>query len=316
MAGRVRSAGHDLIVWNRTAERTQPLVAEGARAARTPAEAAREAEIVITMLAGPAALEAVTAGPDGIAGAISPAACLVEMSTVGPKAALAARDRLPDGTGFVDAPVMGSVGPARSGELTVLAGGDVDRVEKVLAIFGTVVRCGVAGSGAARKILLISAAIAGVTLTGELLALAEALGVPRDTALDALAAGPLTASVNRIKSTSSDFIITLAAKDLTLATDAADLPQLAAARDWLRTAAAEGGADTDLRNVGRVHPPRPHLGAAAPVARSGSPAGAERAAGHLAGILDTLLLRCATAAGRAGPHAGAAVADAIPHRDR
>ena len=255
MAGRVRSAGHDLIVWNRTPERTQPLVAEGARAARTPAEAAREAEIVITMLAGPAALEAVTAGPDGIAVAISPAACLVEMSTVGPKAALAARDRLPDGTGFVDAPVMGSVGPARSGELTVLAGGDVDRVEKVLAIFGTVVRCGAAGSGAARKILLISAAIAGVTLAGELIALAEALGVPRDTALDALAAGPLTASVNRIKSTSSDFIITLAAKDLTLATDAADLPQLAAARDWLRTAAAEGAADTDLRNVvGYIRP--------------------------------------------------------------
>jgi 3-hydroxyisobutyrate dehydrogenase len=143
---------------------------------------------------------------------------------------------------------MGSVGPARSGELTVLAGGDVDRVEKVLAIFGTVVRCGPAGSGAARKIVLISAAVAGVTLTGELLALAVALGVPRDTALDALAAGPLAASVNRIKSTSSDFIIALAAKDLTLATDAADL-QLAAARDWLRTAAAEGAADVDLRDV-------------------------------------------------------------------
>src|SRR5947207_1665479 len=133
MAGRVRLAGHDLIVWNRTPERAQPVVAEGARAAR--------------------------------------------------------------------------------------------------------------------KIVLISAALAGVTLTGELLALAEALGVPRDTALDALAAGPLTASVNRIKSTSSDFIIALAAKDLTLATDAADLPQLAAARDWLRTAAAEGAADTDLRKV-------------------------------------------------------------------
>ncbi|HEY7359708.1 MAG TPA: NAD(P)-dependent oxidoreductase [Streptosporangiaceae bacterium] len=245
MAGRVLSAGHDLIVWNRTAERAQPLVADGARAARTPAEAARGAEIVITMLADPAALEAVVAGPDGIAGAISPAACLVEMSTVGPKAALAARDRLPDGTGFVDAPVMGSVGPARSGELTVLAGGDVDRVEKMLAIFGTVVRCGAAGSGAARKIVLISAA------------LAEALGVPRGTALDALAAGPLTASVSRIKSTGSDFIIALAAKDLTLATDAADLPQLAAARDWLRAAAAEGAADVDVRDVvGHIRPGR------------------------------------------------------------
>lgn len=266
MAGRVRLAGHDLIVWNRTPERARPLVAEGARAARTPAEAAREAEIVITMLADPAALEAVMTGPGGIAGAISPAACLVEMSTVGPKAALAARDRLPDGTGFVDAPVMGSVGPARSGELTVLAGGDVDRVEKVLAIFGTVVRCGPAGSGAARKIVLISAAVAGVTLTGEVLALAEALGVPRDTALDALAAGPLTASVNRIKSTSSDFVIALAAKDLTLATDAADLPQLAAARDWLRTAAAEGAADVDVRDVVAYIRPG-HLGTAKPSAR-------------------------------------------------
>ena len=109
--------------------------------------------------------------------------------------------------------------------------------------------------------------MAGVTLVGELLALAEALGVPRDTALDALAAGPLTASVNRIKSTSSDFIITLAAKDLTLATDAADLPQLAAARDWLRTAAAEGAADVDRPRRGRVTSARRHLGGAAPVAR-------------------------------------------------
>jgi len=255
MAGRVPLAGHDLIVWNRTAERTEPLVAEGARAARTPAEAAREAEIVITMLADPPALAAVVAGPDGIAAGIRPTACLVEMSTVGPKAALAAREQLPAGTGFVDAPVMGSVGPARSGELTVLAGGDVDRVEKVLAIFGKVVRCGPAGSGAARKVVLISAALGGVTLVGELLALAGALGVPRETALEALAAGPLAGSVSRIRSTGSDFIIRLAAKDLTLATDAADLPQLAAAREWLRTAAAEGAADTDVRNVvGHIRP--------------------------------------------------------------
>ncbi|HUL28172.1 MAG TPA: NAD(P)-dependent oxidoreductase [Streptosporangiaceae bacterium] len=256
MAGRVLLAGHDLIVWNRTPGREQPLVAEGARAAPTPAEAAREAEIVITMLAGPPALEAVALGPDGIAGAIAPTACLVEMSTVGPQAALAVAGRLPAGTGFVDAPVMGSVGPARSGELTVLAGGDVDRVEKVLAIFGTVVRCGAAGSGAARKLVLISAALAGVTLVGEVLALAAALGVPRDAALQGLAAGPLAGSLGRVQSTSSDFAIALAAKDLTLATGAAGLPQLAAAREWLRAAAAEGAADQDLgRVVEHIHPP-------------------------------------------------------------
>ena len=113
MARRVLDAGHDLTVWNRTSERAQPLVAafcaehglsyceatlagsyaqalrhlnEVARSARTPAEAAREAEIVITMLADPPALEAVLLGPGGVAETIAPTACLVEMSTAGPKA--------------------------------------------------------------------------------------------------------------------------------------------------------------------------------------------------------------------------------------
>jgi len=262
MARRVLAAGHDLTVWNRTAERAQPLVAAGARAAPTPAEAAREAEIVITMLADPTAEEAVVLGPGGVAEAIRPTACLVEMSTVGPKTALAVREGLPAGTAFVDAPVMGSVGAAESGNLIVLAGGDVDRVDSVLAIFGTVVRCGAAGSGAARKLVLIGAAMAGVTLVGEALALAEALGVPRDAALEGLAAGPLAGSLNRVQSTNSDFTIALAAKDLTLATDAADLPQLAAAREWLRTAAAEGAADQDVGRV--VEHIRPGTGARRP----------------------------------------------------
>ena len=65
MAGRVLAAGHDLTVWNRTAGRTQPLVADGARAEATPAEACAAAEIVITMLAGPAALSSVLDDPIG-----------------------------------------------------------------------------------------------------------------------------------------------------------------------------------------------------------------------------------------------------------
>ena len=103
----VLAAGHELTVWNRTAARTQPLVADGARAAATPAEAAAAAEIVITMLADPTALSSVLDGPDGVVAGIRPDGCLVDMSTVGPAAALAARDRLPAGVGFVDAPVMG-----------------------------------------------------------------------------------------------------------------------------------------------------------------------------------------------------------------
>jgi 3-hydroxyisobutyrate dehydrogenase-like beta-hydroxyacid dehydrogenase len=104
--------------------------------------------------------------------------------------------------------------------------------------------------------------MAGVTLVGEALALAEALGVPRDAALEGLAAGPLAGSLNRVQSMNSDFTIALAAKDLTLATDAADLPQLAAAREWLRTAAAEGAADQDVGRV--VEHIRPGTGARRP----------------------------------------------------
>src|SRR5262249_61171243 len=76
MARRVQAAGHDLIVWNRTAERTQPLVAVGARATGTPAEAAGEGGVGVTMLADPAAEKAVVLGPGRVAEAIRPTACL------------------------------------------------------------------------------------------------------------------------------------------------------------------------------------------------------------------------------------------------
>ena len=249
MARRVLDAGYDLTVWNRTPGRVQPLLAAGATGARTPAEAVAGADIVLTMLATPRAVEEVIFGPDGAAEGIKPRACLVEMSTIGPQAVMALRERLPAEVGLVDAPVMGSVGPAASGELTVLAGGDIGPVAEVLSVFGPVVHCGDLGTGAARKIVLITASLAGVTLLGEVLAVADRLGVPAEVAVDSLASGPLAGAVRRFQSTESDFAIALAAKDLGLATDVADLPQLAAPRDWLRAAAAEGAADEEFRHV-------------------------------------------------------------------
>jgi 3-hydroxyisobutyrate dehydrogenase-like beta-hydroxyacid dehydrogenase len=251
MARRALDAGYDLTVWNRTPDRMQPLLADGAKAARTPAEAAAEADIVLTMLANPQAVETVIFGPGGVAEGIRPAACLVEMSTIGPDAVRALRDRLPAEVGLVDAPVMGSVGPAANGTLTVLAGGDIGPVAEVLSTFGRVVHCGGVGTGAARKIVLITAALAGVTLVGEVLALADRLGVPDQAALEGLSSGPLAGAVKRVQSADSDFPIALAAKDLGLglATDAASLPQISAARDWLLAAAGEGAADEDLRHV-------------------------------------------------------------------
>jgi 3-hydroxyisobutyrate dehydrogenase-like beta-hydroxyacid dehydrogenase len=250
MARRVLDAGYDLTVWNRTPGRVQPLLAAGATGARTPAEAAAGADIVLTMLATPRAVEEVIFGPDGAAEGIKPQACLVEMSTIGPQAVMALRERLPAEVGLVDAPVMGSVGPAANGTLTVLAGGDVGPVAGLLNVFGTVVRGGDLGTGAARKIVLITASLAGVTLLGEVLALADRMGVPGDEIIESLASGALAGAVRRYRSgADSDFAIALAAKDLGLATDVADLPQLAAARESLRAAVADGAADEEFRHV-------------------------------------------------------------------
>lgn len=221
MAHRLLAAGHPLTVWNRTASRAQPLVAAGARLARTPAKAVGGADVVITMLAGPDALRQVM---DGAMGALRPGTHLIDMSTIGPQALRELTGRLPDGVALLDAPVMGSVDRAAAGELSVLVGGDPDPVLKILECFGTVTRCGGTGSGAALKLVLINSVIGGVALVGEALALADALGLPEELVVGAMAKGPLAGAVQRAFAREAHFPVALAAKDVGLATAAADLP--------------------------------------------------------------------------------------------
>ncbi|GAA0315158.1 NAD(P)-binding domain-containing protein [Actinoallomurus spadix] len=190
------------------------------------------------MLADASALDAVAAD---IAPAMRPGACLIEMSTVGPAAVRALAGHVP---AVVDAPVMGSVDRAAAGTLTVLAGGDVDRVADVLAVFGTVVRCGALGAGAARKILLINAAIGAATLAADLAGLGARLGVEDPLAL--LADGPLAGAVTRLRAEGADFPLRLAAKDVGLALDVARSPLLEAVRDRLLRASDQ---EADLREV-------------------------------------------------------------------
>lgn len=254
-AHRLRTASpeHRLVVWNRTASRARSLVAEGVRLAETPADAAAQADVVLTMLADPAAVERVLLGPDGVAETVQPGTPIVEMSTIGPEAVLSLAKRLPDGIGLVDAPVMGSVDKASAGELVILAGGaetDLDRVEPVLRTLGTVRRCGGTGTGAARKLVLNAGMIGGLAVLADCVALAKALDVPEQDALDLLATGPLGALVGRARHQDSQFAIGSAAKDLDLAL-ATGLPagSIEAARHRLRTAIDAGLADADLRAV-------------------------------------------------------------------
>ncbi|MFK4064427.1 NAD(P)-dependent oxidoreductase [Streptomyces sp. NPDC029674] len=236
MARQLLRAGHSLTVWNRTPAKTGALVAEGAVAAASPADAVRQADVVITMLAGP---EAVREVADAIVPALRPGTHWVEMSTVGPDTVNELAGRVPDGVTLVDAPVMGSTDKAAAGRLGILAGGDAAAVEHVLARFGPVTRTGALGTGAALKLVVNTAVIGGVALVAEAMKLADALGLAEDTAKDALATGPLAGAVARAFATDVHFGSDLAVKDIALATEAARLPAMEAVLGHFEAAAAD-----------------------------------------------------------------------------
>ncbi|MFJ8042196.1 NAD(P)-dependent oxidoreductase [Kitasatospora sp. NPDC096147] len=212
MARRLKDVGHELRVWNRTPGRAEDLDATD-----DPVEAVRGAGVVVTMLADRVALAEVAGR---IAGELTPGTLWVDMSSVGPEAVAELAGQLPSGVGLVDAPVLGSVGPAASGGLTVLAGGaavDVERARPVLAALGTVVPCGGPGSGAALKVVVISAIVGGVAVVGEALAVADAYGLPAELTAGVLGSGPLAGLLARATSIEADFPVRLAAKDVALA---------------------------------------------------------------------------------------------------
>ncbi|MFE2986268.1 NAD(P)-dependent oxidoreductase [Streptomyces sp. NPDC059262] len=236
MARHLLDAGHPLTVWNRTPAKAAPLVERGAVLADSPADAVRDADVVITMLATP---DAVSEVADAIAPELRPGTYWAEMSTIGPEAVRQLAARLGDGVTLVDAPVMGSTDKAESGELGILAGGDADRIEGVLAHLGTVTRTGAPGSGAALKLVVNTAVIGGVGLVAEAMALADALGLPEDVAKGALAAGPLGGAVARAFAQGVHFGSDLAVKDIALATETTELPAMEAVLGHFKEAAAD-----------------------------------------------------------------------------
>jgi 3-hydroxyisobutyrate dehydrogenase len=221
MARRLLTAGHELTVWNRTAAKADSLARDGAKVASTPAEAVADADVVVTMLADPAAVREVVAA---IAPALKPGAHLIDTSTVGPRAFAEIAATLPAGVTMVDAPVMGSVDRAAAGELLLFVGGDPEPVREILDRFGSVTPTGAVGSGAALKIVMISSVILGVVAVAEAMKLADALGLPANLVRRALGAGPMSGVAARAFATGVHFPIRLAAKDVALATAAADLP--------------------------------------------------------------------------------------------
>jgi 3-hydroxyisobutyrate dehydrogenase-like beta-hydroxyacid dehydrogenase len=261
MAERLVDAGLDVTVWNRSRPAAERLAARGATVAGSPADAAVNAELTVTMLADGTALDAVVFGPSGAFEGLHAGSVLVDMSTIGPDAARSAAGRLPEGAGFVDAPVKGGPAKAASGDLRILVGGAADDValaSPVLRALGTWTHLGPVGTGAAAKVLNNYAVITLVSVLGEAIALADALGLDEDLALDVLSRTPLAASTERqwprVTGERASFKLRLAAKDLALGLEAAkaggrDLPLGAIALRRLRQAERAGLGEEDQARV-------------------------------------------------------------------
>lgn len=259
IARRLLDAGHDVVVWNRTPEKADELVARGAAQAATPAEATGRAEAVMTMVADPAALRAVVEGPHGIAAGAGGDTTVIEMSTVGPKAVAELATKLPPGTGLLDGPVLGSLSEAESGSLAVFVGGPEELVERwtpLLGALGSPIHVGPLGTGAAAKLVANTTLFGTLGVLGEALALADGLGLSREAAFAVLASTPLAAQAERRRPALESgeyplrFALSLALKDANLILEAGeaagvDLRLVDAARTWIAEADEAGWGDRD-----------------------------------------------------------------------
>ncbi len=192
MAPRFIDAGFPLTVWNRSPEKAEALGRAGAAVAETPAAVAESADIIISMLRDDAAAEQTFLGQYGLLSVDVDGKQFVEMSTLRPPTARTLAQRCAEkGAGFIDAPVSGTVAPAKDGKLMALVGGseaDLERARPALEVLTRrIVHAGPVGQGAMLKLVLnLPLAVYWQSLA-EAMALGAAGGLDLATMLDAMA---------------------------------------------------------------------------------------------------------------------------------
>jgi 3-hydroxyisobutyrate dehydrogenase-like beta-hydroxyacid dehydrogenase len=261
MGANLLKAGHELTVWNRTSSRGDALVAQGARRAATPREAAAASEVVITIVSDPPALESVLWGENGVFAGLKPGSVLVESSTVSPglekRAAAAAAAQ---GSEFLEAPVTGGTWGAEKGELVFMVGGEestLKRVEPVLGAMGKKwFHLGPIGAGQTVKLAMNLLLDLEVEAFAEALALVTRAGVPGQSLFDVMQSSMGRSGVIELKGGNMlkgeynpSFPLRLMHKDVGLALDLGNqlgvpLPAAAAAREVL--SAVKGAMTEDV----------------------------------------------------------------------
>ena len=252
----------DVVGWNRTPGKADPLIAKGMKWAASPRAVTAASDVVLTMVTDDRALTAVTDGPDGILAAIG-GKTLVEMSTVGiPHVQALAQKTKAAGGELLDAPVLGSQVSIQQGKLLIMVGGDqaaLERVRPVLEAIGPkVFHVGDVGQAKTMKIAL------NLQLSTQILALSEGLllavksGIPRDTALDIMLSGVVGSPMLQYRAPlikgqpeKAWFDCTMMQKDVDLALQLGEklgvpLPTTSTTNAWLTAARGQGLAHHDF----------------------------------------------------------------------
>jgi 3-hydroxyisobutyrate dehydrogenase-like beta-hydroxyacid dehydrogenase len=257
MARNLVKAGHEVTVWNRT-----PKSIDGARTAESPAEAARDAEVVWMCVSDTAAVERILFAPDGVSSALKPGAIVADSSTISPAATRDFATKLRQkGADYVDAPVTGSKIGAESGQLVFIAGGKQETLTKLGPLFSAmgkkVVHMGETGLGQSAKLamnLQIAMIYQGFA---EALTLATRLGVEPEKLIELIQASMVRSGVIDYKAPfvlqhdwTPNFPMRLMEKDLNLAKEAAaqtklQLPGLESVRKVYEKAREQGKSDLD-----------------------------------------------------------------------
>lgn len=233
MAANLVKAGYELKVYNRTKEKAKGLLDMGAEWADSAPEAAREVDVLFTMLENPKVVEKLATGKNGFLQAMNKHSIWIDSSTVNPsfseRMANVAKEY---GIRFMDAPVSGSKLPAENAELLFLVGGEKEDLEKVRPLLKKMgkdaVHIGPAGKGSAMKIMINQLLGQSMLAFSESLNLGMAMGIEKKTAMDILLKTPVTAPIlevfrSRIENNDYEpnFPLKHLQKDLHLFTDTA-----------------------------------------------------------------------------------------------
>ena len=271
MAMNLLKAGHPVTVWNRTASRADELVSAGATLVKSPRDAAAAADVLITMVSDPPALEEVLWGSDGKKDAaafpaLKPGSTYIDSSTVSPalarKIAAACKER---GIKFLDAPVTGGDWGAKKGELVFMVGGDADTLKAMEPIIGVMGKrwfhLGPNGAGQTIKLAMNLILALQVDSLAEALALVTRAGLKGESLVEVMQSSMARSGVLDVKAPNllkgeyiPSFPLRLMHKDLSLALELGNqigvaLPAAAAARETYSYVKGASKQDLDYSAV-------------------------------------------------------------------